>query len=157
MDDGGRDPASSAIVHPFLLCGAMTRSPEGRERMDRTFVIAGAAFALIAVAGGAFGAHFLEARIPAERLDTFEIAVRYQMYHALGLFVVAWASRQWPGGPAPVAGWLFVAGILIFGGTLYGVALGGPRWLGAITPLGGAGFIGGWAVLGWTAFRGTPV
>jgi len=124
--------------------------------MERMFFIAGAILALVAVAAGAFGAHSLAARIPADRLDTFEIAVRYQMYHALGLFVVAWAAQRWPGGSAPLAGWLFLAGILIFGGTLYGIALGGPRWLGAITPIGGASFIAGWAVLAVTAFRSTP-
>ncbi len=121
--------------------------------VERTFFVAGAVFALLAVAAGAFGAHALGPRISAGRLDTFEIAVRYQMYHALGLFVVAWAMGRWPGGAAPVAGWLFIAGILVFGGTLYTIALGGPRWLGAITPLGGVSFMAGWAILAWTAWR----
>ncbi|MCI0434038.1 MAG: DUF423 domain-containing protein [Gemmatimonadetes bacterium] len=119
----------------------------------RLFFIAGAVFALIGVAAGAFGAHFLSARLPVERLGVFETAVRYQMYHALALFAVAWAAQQWPSAPAPIAGWFFISGILIFGGTLYGIAFGGPGWLGAITPLGGASYLAGWSILAWSAIR----
>ncbi len=85
-------------------------------------------------------------------LATFETGVRYHMFHALGLFAVAWAATRWPGGATTAAGWLFVAGTLIFSGSLYLLAITGVRWLGAITPLGGLCFLAGWLVLGWRAF-----
>jgi len=76
------------------------------------------------------------------------------MYHALGLLAVAWMVTRWPG-PWPVrAGWLFVAGTVLFSGSLYALALTGVRWLGAITPLGGAAFLAGWLCLAWGASRG---
>ena len=121
--------------------------------MERTFVIAGAAFAFLGVAAGAFGAHALQTRLAPERLQTFEVAVRYQMYHALGLFLVAWAATRWPSSTLSVAGWLFIGGTLVFSGTVYGLALGGPRWLGAITPIGGLAFLGGWLAIAWGVFR----
>lgn len=114
--------------------------------MDRTLFVLGAAFALIGVAAGAFGAHGLEGRVPAERLATFETGVRYQMYHAFALMLVGLAAARWPDALLQTAGWLFVAGIVIFAGTLYGLTFGGPRWLGAITPIGGLSFLAGWAV-----------
>lgn len=122
--------------------------------MSRTFFVLGALFAGLAVAAGAFGAHALQARLAPARLATFEIAVRYQMYHALALLAVAWAAERWPGGGVHAAGWLFVAGILVFGGTLYALAFGAPRWLGAVTPLGGVCFIVGWLLLAGSAWRG---
>ncbi len=122
--------------------------------MERIFFGLGAVFAFIGVAAGAFGAHALAARLPADRLATFEVAVRYQMLHALGLLAVAWASTRWPIAAVTAAGWLFVAGILVFSGTVYALALGGPRFLGAITPIGGLCFLAGWALLAWTALRG---
>ncbi len=122
--------------------------------MERIFFGLGAVFAFIGVAAGAFGAHALAARLSADRLATFEVAVRYQMLHALGLLAVAWASTRWPIAAVTAAGWLFVAGILVFSGTVYALALGGPRFLGAITPIGGLCFLAGWALLAWTALRG---
>ena len=121
--------------------------------MDRVFVVLGAALAGLAVAAGAFGAHGLRDRLSPEMLAIFETAVRYQMYHALGLFAVAWATTRWPGSAAPIAGWLLVAGIVVFSGSLYVLTLTGIRWLGAITPIGGVAFLAGWAVLAWTVAR----
>lgn len=121
--------------------------------MDRTFFVLGALFAMLGVAAGAFGAHALADRLTPERLATFEVAVRYQVIHALGLFVIAWATTRWPSGLLHVAGWLFVVGILVFGSTVYALALGGPRILGAITPLGGLSFIVGWVLAGWAVMR----
>ena len=122
--------------------------------MTRTFFVLGSLSAFLAVAAGAFGAHALEERLTPDRLDTFQLAARYQMYHALALLAVAWAATRWPGGTTAWAGWMFVAGTLVFCGTVYALGLGGPRWLGAITPLGGLSFLAGWLLLAWAAFTG---
>lgn len=121
--------------------------------MERVFTILGALSALIGVGAGAFGAHGLRERLDAAMLATFETGARYQMYHALALLAVAWASTRWPGGLTTAAGWLFVAGTVLFSGSLYALSLSGVRWLGAITPLGGLAFLGGWACLALAAFR----
>jgi uncharacterized membrane protein YgdD (TMEM256/DUF423 family) len=115
--------------------------------MDRAFALAGALSAFIAVAAGAFGAHALRARLAPDLLVVFETGARYQMYHALALLAVAWASNHWPGTPLRMAGWLFIGGTLLFSGSLYLLALTGARWLGAVTPLGGLLFLAGWAAL----------
>jgi uncharacterized membrane protein YgdD (TMEM256/DUF423 family) len=115
--------------------------------LQRLFFNLGAVSALLSVAAGAFGAHALRARLSPESLAVFETAARYQMYHALGLFAVAWAVGRWPGSLAQLSGWLFVGGTLLFSGSLYALALTGIRWIGAITPLGGAAFLAGWLCL----------
>ena len=122
--------------------------------MARIFVMLGALSGLIAVAAGAFGTHTLRGRLSEELLATFETAARYQMYHALALLFAAWAVIRWPGPFATAAGWLFVAGTLIFSGSLYILTLTGMRWLGAITPLGGVAFIAGWLCLALAAWQG---
>jgi len=121
--------------------------------MDRVFLSLGALLAGIAVAAGAFGAHALRARLEPDMLAVFETGARYHMYHALALVAVAWAVARWPESQAAVAGWLFVAGIVVFSGSLYALALSGVRALGAITPLGGLCFLAGWGVLAWTVWR----
>ena len=121
--------------------------------MERIFFALGAISAFVGVAAGAFGAHGLKSRLDPDMLATFEIGVRYQMYHALGLLAVAWAQSRWPGGLTVASGWLFVVGTLIFSGSLYLLALTGARWLGAITPLGGLAFLAGWLCLAWAALR----
>jgi uncharacterized membrane protein YgdD (TMEM256/DUF423 family) len=121
--------------------------------MDRLFFSLGALLAGLAVAAGAFAAHGLKSRIEPDMLVIFETGARYQMYHAFALIAVAWASARWPQSAAPAAGWLFIAGILIFSGSLYLLAVTGMRWLGAITPIGGVAFLAGWAVLTWTVVR----
>jgi uncharacterized membrane protein YgdD (TMEM256/DUF423 family) len=80
-------------------------------------------------------------------LATFEVGVRYQMYHALGLIVVAWVQTKWPSTLVVSSGWCFVLGTILFSGSLYLLTLSGIRWLGAITPLGGLAFIAGWLFL----------
>ena len=80
--------------------------------------------------------------------------MRYQMYHALALLAVAWAEGRYESQLVGVAGWLFVAGIVVFSGSLYTLVLTGQRWLGAVTPVGGLAFLAAWAVLAWTALRG---
>ena len=111
------------------------------------FVVAGALLAAAAVAAGAFGAHALADRLTPERLATWETAARYHLYHALALVLLGAVHARWPAPLLGAVGWLFTFGILIFGGTVYALALGGPRWLGAITPIGGLAFIAGWVVL----------
>ena len=122
--------------------------------MDRLFVTLGALSAGLAVALGAFAAHGLRARLSAEMLAVFEVGARYHMYHALGLLAVGWVGSRWPGGAVTTAGWLFVAGTLIFSGSLYVLSVTGQRWLGSITPIGGAAFLAGWLALAWGAWRG---
>jgi uncharacterized membrane protein YgdD (TMEM256/DUF423 family) len=115
--------------------------------MVRVFAVLGSVLAFLAVALGAFGAHGLRGRLSAADLDTFEVAVRYQMYHALALIAVAAVAARWPGSLAVWAGWSFVAGSLVFSGSLYLLVLTGTRALGAVTPIGGVGLLLGWALL----------
>lgn len=115
--------------------------------MARTFWRLGCIFALLGVAAGAFGAHALRARVPADLLAVFETAARYQMYHALALLAVALLAARAPSGAARAAGWLFTAGIVVFSGSLYALALSGVRVLGVITPIGGVCFLAGWIAL----------
>ena len=122
--------------------------------MDRIFFALGSLSGLLGVAAGAFGAHGLRERLTPEMLTVWETAARYQLIHALALLAVAWAATRWPGAATAAAGWLFVAGTLLFSGSLYLLSLSGVRWLGAITPIGGVAFIAGWACLVWAAFKG---
>lgn len=122
--------------------------------MSRQFILLGIGFAFLGVAFGAFGAHALNSTLTANgRLETFETAVRYQMYHALALIAVAWLAEKWPVRLVRWAGWLFAAGILLFSGSLYILAIFNLRVMGAVTPLGGAAFLAGWACLGWTVWK----
>ena len=115
--------------------------------MERFFVRSGAFSGAVAVAAGAFGAHALRARVEPRLLDVFETAARYQMYHALALLFVGFAASRWPSRWLTSAGWLFIAGTLVFSGSLYAMTFTGVRALGAITPLGGVCFIAGWGCL----------
>jgi len=121
--------------------------------MDRFFFLSGAVAAFIAVALGAFGAHSLKTKLSADMLNIFEIGVRYQMYHALGLIAVAWAMTRWPEANLNAAGWAFIVGIVVFSGSLYLLSATDIRWLGAITPIGGLAFLIGWAILVWSVGR----
>jgi uncharacterized membrane protein YgdD (TMEM256/DUF423 family) len=117
--------------------------------VDRLFFGLACVSAGVAVALGAFAAHGLRNRLVPDMLSVFEIGVRYQMYHALALLGVALAHARWPTTTIAVAAWLFVAGTLVFSGSLYVMAVTGQRWLGAVTPFGGAAFIAGWIALAW--------
>jgi uncharacterized membrane protein YgdD (TMEM256/DUF423 family) len=121
--------------------------------MERFFFATGTLSAFIAVAAGAFGAHALRSRIPADMLAVFEVGVRYQMYHALALLGCAWAMTKWPGPLVAAGGWLFIAGTVVFSGSLYVLSLSGLRWLGAITPLGGVALLAGWLCLAAAAIK----
>lgn len=121
--------------------------------MPRLFFILGAVAAGLGVALGAFGAHGLADRVTPERLETFKTGVQYHLIHALALFVVSWAATQWPGWAVAASGYLFLAGLVLFSGSLYLLVLTDTPWLGAVTPLGGVAFIVGWGLLAWGVFR----
>jgi len=124
--------------------------------MEKTFVVLGALSGFVSVAAGAFGAHALKARLGPDLLAVFETGARYQMYHALALVAAGWAAARFPGSAAHAAGWLFLAGTVLFSGSLYALALTGVRGLGAVTPVGGVAFLGGWLALAWAAAGGGP-
>jgi uncharacterized membrane protein YgdD (TMEM256/DUF423 family) len=120
----------------------------------RLFLSAGGLLALAAVAIGAFGAHGLKTRLSPEMLAVYQTGVQYHFYHALGIALVGMALFHLPDSPVlHASGWLMVAGIFLFSGSLYALALSGEKWLGAITPIGGAAFLLGWAAFAWAALR----
>ena len=121
--------------------------------MARLFAVLGACSGFLAVLAGAFGAHALRSRLTPALLVTFETGARYQMYHALALLAVAFVLTRAPGAAATWAGWCFVAGTVLFSGSLYALALSGVRGFGAITPLGGVAFLAGWVCLALAARR----
>lgn len=110
----------------------------------------GALNAAIAIAAGAFGAHALRARLEPRALEVFETGARHHMYHALALVLCGVIATR----GATTAGWILQAGIVVFSGSLYALALTGVKGLGAITPLGGLAFLVGWLWLAWSALRG---
>ena len=115
--------------------------------MDRTFLLIGALAGCIGVMFGAFGAHALRNRLSPDMLAVFETGVRYQMYHAVAVLIVALAAARLDGWLVRAAGWAFTTGIVLFSGSLYLLALTGTTALGAITPLGGLAFLAGWICL----------
>jgi uncharacterized membrane protein YgdD (TMEM256/DUF423 family) len=116
--------------------------------MDRTFLLVGAILGFLGVGVGAFGAHGLKGRLSPDMLAVFETGVRYQMYHVFALLIVAVAIGQLGSARLLVmAGWFFLAGICLFSGSLYALALTSTGILGAITPVGGLFFLLGWACL----------
>jgi uncharacterized membrane protein YgdD (TMEM256/DUF423 family) len=120
--------------------------------MQKHFLLVAAILGFLGVAFGAFGAHGLRNRLSPEMLSVFEIGVRYQMYHVFALLAVAAAMAHF--GPVRllyIAGWSFIAGIFVFSGSLYALALTGTGMFGAITPIGGVGLLIGWACLAFFA------
>ena len=116
-------------------------------------MVLGSLLALVAVAAGAFGAHVLKLRLSSDLLEIFELAVRYHMYHSLALLAAGLVERSGGGVWARRAGYGFLAGILVFSGSLYALALTGVRGLGAVTPLGGVAFLFGWGCLAAAALK----
>jgi len=114
-----------------------------------------AALALfVAVAAGAFGAHTLARQVGPERLAVWQTAVQYHAWHGLALFGVGLLMREAPAHRGfAVAAWLFVAGIVLFSGSLYILAATGASGFGVVTPVGGIAFLAGWVTLGWTVLR----
>ena len=127
--------------------------------MDRTFLLVGALAGFLGVALGAFGAHGLRARLGPEMLAVFETGVRYQMYHAIAILIVALAAARLDGWLIRTAGWSFALGIVLFSGSLYVLALSRITIFGAITPIGGVAFLAGWACLvaAALALGGAPI
>jgi uncharacterized membrane protein YgdD (TMEM256/DUF423 family) len=123
----------------------------------RYWVAAGALLAAVAVAAGAVGTHVLKEiyKLPEAQLQTFEIAVRYQMYHALGLVAVGLVAMRCPSRLVRAAGWAFLAGTVLFSGGLYAWLWTGQTPLVQVVPLGGLAWIVGWLLLGCGALRGT--
>ena len=119
------------------------------------WIATGAMALAVAVSLGAFGAHGLRGRLDAYSLEVYERAVFYHFIHALGLLLVALLARAGAigGAVAGRVGWLLLAGILLFSGSLYLLAITGQRWLGAVTPVGGVSFIAAWVLLAWSSRR----
>lgn len=137
------------------------QKPGGWGIGPRAAGVAGSVLFAAAIAIGALGAHTLEGRIPAARLDTLETAVRYQVYGALGLLLIAVLGLQASAvergslrvGPLRAGAALLLAGVLVFALTLYGLVAGGPGILGAVTPIGGALMIAAWVVVAFAFTR----
>ena len=108
---------------------------------------------VLATACGAFGAHALRAHLAPERLQLWETAVRYQFFHSLGLIGIGLTMRTLDGTALHLAALLVVIGVLLFCGSLYLLALGGPRAAGALTPLGGLAWIAGWLAFVYAVWR----
>ena len=117
---------------------------------QRPLLFAAGVLGLTGVALGAFGAHGLRGMLePAGRLETWKTAVFYQLLHAVALL----ALSGWSDPAARKIGWCWIIGALFFSGSLYGLALGGPKILGPITPLGGVAFLAGWAGVAASAWK----
>lgn len=116
--------------------------------MFKLFASLGSINALLSVMLGAFAAHGLKSKLTPEMLEIFQTGVQYHFYHALGLLAVALIALHFPDSSwVKWSGWLMVAGILIFSGSLYLLSATGVKWLGAITPIGGTAFIAAWVLL----------
>lgn len=116
--------------------------------MFKLFLVLGSLNALLAVAIGAFGAHGLQSKVSERMMEIFQTGVQYHMFHAIGLIVVAFTADKLGNSPMIVwSGWLMLAGIIVFSGSLYTLSISGISKLGMVTPLGGIAFIAGWALL----------
>ena len=122
-------------------------------RVDRLFFVTASFMGILAVAFGAFGAHFLKSHLGADQLATFETGVRYQMYHTFALLAVALAYTKWPGKALLASGWLFIIGTVLFSGSLCVLSLTGMRGMGFVTPFGGLTFIAGWLCMAWSIWK----
>jgi uncharacterized membrane protein YgdD (TMEM256/DUF423 family) len=120
----------------------------------KSFIVIGAIAMALGVILGAFGAHGLKSRLSPDLLAVYQTGVEYHLYHALGLLLVGILTYQFPHvNGLKTGGWLLLAGILVFSGSLYVLAITGVRWLGAITPIGGLAFIAGWVWVAWSLVR----
>lgn len=114
----------------------------------------GAVLMALSVALGAFGAHILTTIISSKSIETFKTGVHYHMIHAIGILLITIIAGQWGNNKKLLwANRLFFAGIILFSGSLYGLAVTGMKWFGPITPLGGVCFIGGWIMFALAIFQ----
>lgn len=148
-----RDVMASSIYRGGAMDHPTSRSSEHHLRDFRVVMVLGAIFGFLAVAFGAFGAHALRDRMSPPMLEVYRTGVSYQMFHSLAILVIgALAVRARSTRLALTATWLFAAGIVLFSGSLYVLAVSGIRGLGAITPFGGVCFLAGWALFAaWLA------
>ncbi len=120
----------------------------------KTFVIVGSLNALFAVALGAFGAHGLKSKVTVEQLAIWQTGVQYHLFHALGLILLGILLQLLPQPELlRTSGWLLLAGVVLFSGSLYLLVLTGTRQLGMITPVGGVAFLLGWLLLALGVWR----
>lgn len=126
----------------------------------RFALAAAGALGLTGVALGAMGAHALAAPLAERGLaHAWDTGSRYHLFHAITILVLGIWLQAGAGRSAPAVHWavrLWIAGVLLFSGSLYGLALGGPRWLGPVTPFGGLALMAGWVMVGIAAFRTGP-
>ncbi len=116
--------------------------------MTKWFLLLGSINSFLAVALGAFGAHGLKHRLPADLMAVYQTGVQYHLFHALGLLLIGLLIQQAVvSALANWAGWLIAVGIVLFSGSLYALSISGVRALGMITPLGGLAFLAGWLLL----------
>ncbi|QUY40965.1 DUF423 domain-containing protein [Acaryochloris marina] len=127
--------------------------------MFRLFLMAGSIFGGLSVAAGAFASHALKAQLSEKSQQIFETGTKYQMYHALALILVSLLLSRAEGGEGllTLAGYAFIAGIVLFSGSLYGLSLSEIKWFGPITPLGGVAFLVGWGCIAIAAFKSSPI
>jgi uncharacterized membrane protein YgdD (TMEM256/DUF423 family) len=115
--------------------------------MSRTILMSASIFLIFAVAIGAFGAHALKSQLSSEMMQIYKTGVEYHFYHALGLLLTGVLSVSMPSRLLKWSAFFLAAGIFLFSGSLYVLAITGIKWLGALTPLGGLSFIAGWVLL----------
>ncbi|MCB9458884.1 MAG: DUF423 domain-containing protein [Anaerolineaceae bacterium] len=121
--------------------------------MTRQLILIGGIVMALGVALGAFGAHGLEATLKAnDRVDTFHTGTYYHLIHGMAIFIVAWLSTVYDDPRLAWAGYLFLAGVILFSGSLYVLSISNLSIMGAIAPIGGAAFIIGWVIIAWVAW-----
>ncbi len=121
--------------------------------MSKTILMTASILLALAVAIGAFGAHGLKQHISGEMLQTYKTGVEYHFYHALGLLLIGVLTISFPSELLKWSAIFMVAGIVLFSGSLYVLAISGIKWIGAITPVGGLGFIAGWVLLFFAVWK----
>jgi uncharacterized membrane protein YgdD (TMEM256/DUF423 family) len=140
-----------------LLCQSIERDAQGPKQPRgvkmKFWLLLGAANGFLAVGFGAFAAHGLKSKVDPVNFAAFETAAQYHMYHALALVAVAWVASFAQSSLTTTAGWAFIAGIILFSGSLYFLGVTGSRALVLLTPIGGTAFLIGWLCLAVAAFQ----
>jgi len=121
--------------------------------IDRALAVCAALNMVVGVGAGAFGAHGLKRVLSADMLAVWQTAVTYHLIHGLAILAISIAVPRMASSTMALSGWVMFAGIVMFSGSLYALALTGQRWLGPVTPLGGVAFMAAWLMLAWSAWR----